>query len=96
MCHGETAAGDGPAATALPGGVPSLVGKLPQESRETHLDVIMQGRGPMPAFAEELDRRDARRILTYLKKLEEEPPEEEEEEEEEEEVKVEADNEAEI
>ena len=80
QCHGERAAGDGPAAAALPGGVPSLVGQVPEERWDALVQVIMTGRGPMPAFAEELDKRDARRILKYLNKLEEEPPEDEEDE----------------
>ena len=80
MCHGETAAGDGPAATSLPSGVPDLRGQLPEERWDDLVSGIMAGQGACPAFAEELDRRDARRILQYLKRLEEEPPEDEEEE----------------
>jgi len=78
MCHGETAAGDGPAAASLPGGVPDLRGQLPEERWDDLVSGIMAGHGACPAFAAELDRRDARRILLYLKKLEEEPPEPEE------------------
>ncbi len=81
MCHGEQAAGDGPAAASLPGGVPDLRGQLPQERWDEVLDRIMNGTGSMPAFAEEMNRRDARRILVYLEKLEEEPEEPEEAEE---------------
>jgi mono/diheme cytochrome c family protein len=74
MCHGKNADGDGPAAAALPDGVPSLVGQIPATERDALLDTIMNGMGSMPAFSEELDRRDARRILTYLDKLENTPP----------------------
>ncbi len=79
MCHGPTAAGDGPAASALPSGVPSLVSFLGEDRWEAYVNVIMTGRGSMPAFAEELDRRDARRILQFLLDQERNPPEPEEE-----------------
>ena len=74
MCHGPLALGDGPAAASLPSGVPSLAGSLDPEGWDALLDVVMSGRGPMPAYAEAMDRRDARRILTYLADLERNPP----------------------
>ncbi|MFZ5477675.1 MAG: c-type cytochrome [Myxococcota bacterium] len=69
QCHGEKGRGDGPAAAALPGGVPPL------EARDARFDalvtVIQQGRNRMPAYAEDIDKHDARRILVYLKEVQE-------------------------
>jgi mono/diheme cytochrome c family protein len=66
QCHGETGKGDGPAASALVGGVPSLAGKL-DGNLEPLIDVVQDGRGHMPAYAEDIDARDSRRILEYLR-----------------------------
>ena len=76
QCHGKEGRGDGPAAADLAVEVPDLRGNL-QGSRQRELvDVILNGRSVMPAFSEEFDLFDARRILTYLRRLEEPKPEE--------------------
>jgi hypothetical protein len=36
------------------------------------VDLILSGKGMMPAFSEEMDRTDARKILVFLRRLEEE------------------------
>lgn len=66
-CHGERGLGDGPAAAALPGGVPSLEGKVRGEQFNALVRVIQDGRGTMPAYAETIDEHDSRRILVYLR-----------------------------
>jgi mono/diheme cytochrome c family protein len=66
QCHGEVGAGDGPAAAALVGGVPSLAGKVSPSGYDALVKVILEGRGRMPAYVEDLDKHDSRRILVYL------------------------------
>lgn len=67
QCHGEKGLGDGPAAAALPGGVPSLDGKVKGEKFDALVRVIQDGRGRMPAYSEDIDEHDSRRILQYLR-----------------------------
>ncbi len=67
MCHGELGKGDGPAAAAMVGGVPSLEGKIKEEDFDALIAVILNGRGKMPAFSETIERPDSRRILVYLR-----------------------------
>lgn len=75
QCHGESGKGDGPAAAALPGGVPTLEGKVRGPEFERLIAVIQAGRGAMPAYSENIDDRDSRRILEYVRsRLEGEPP----------------------
>ena len=69
QCHGLRAAGDGPAARALPGGVPSLEAKLKNPDVDALVRVIQDGRGRMPAYSENIDTYDSRRIVTYLRDL---------------------------
>lgn len=66
QCHGESGKGDGPAAAAFAGGVPTLVGKVPPAEYDRLVTVVLDGRGRMPAFREDIDKHDARRILVYL------------------------------
>ena len=66
QCHGEQGKGDGPAATALPDGVPTLESKVSKEQFEALVKVIQDGKGRMPAYKEDIDKHDARRILIYL------------------------------
>lgn len=65
QCHGETGKGDGPAAASLLGGVPPF--EVKDEGAFPELvDVVQKGRGRMPAYAEDIDKHDSRRILVYL------------------------------
>ncbi|GDX78317.1 hypothetical protein LBMAG42_01280 [Deltaproteobacteria bacterium] len=66
QCHGEEGKGDGPAATALPDGVPTLESKVSQAQFDALVKVIQDGKGRMPAYKEDIDKHDARRILIYL------------------------------
>lgn len=69
-CHGEYGKGDGPSAPALIGGVPTLEGKVDDEAGYDDLvTVIEDGKGRMPAYNEDIDKHDARRILQYLHDL---------------------------
>ncbi len=77
QCHGKEAGGDGPAAAELAIAVPDLRGNLAGSRQKELIDAILHGRSAMPAFSEELDIYDARKILVYLRRLEEkalEPP----------------------
>ena len=74
QCHGEEARGDGPAAEALTAKVPDLRGRVGTERQQDLVALILTGKGMMPAFSEELDRHDARKILVYLRGLENEEP----------------------
>lgn len=67
QCHGDKGLGDGPAAAALPGGVPSLEGKVKGEQFDALVRVIQEGRGRMPAYSETIDEHDSRRILVFLR-----------------------------
>lgn len=65
QCHGPTGHGDGPAAGALAGGVPPLV--LRGEDFDALIRVIQDGRGKMPAYSENIDEHESRRILGYIR-----------------------------
>jgi mono/diheme cytochrome c family protein len=67
QCHGEVGKGDGPSAAALVGGVPSLEGKVKGEDFDALIAVIQDGRGKMPAYSEDIDQHDSRRILGYIR-----------------------------
>lgn len=73
QCHGERGHGDGPAAAALVGGVPTLQGRVRSigaekiENLESLVDVIQSGKGRMPAYSEDIDRGDSRKIVFYLR-----------------------------
>ena len=66
QCHGKAGAGDGPAAKALPDGVPPLTGKVKEAGFDAMVRIIQDGKGRMPAYAETMDKHDSRRILVYL------------------------------
>jgi len=80
-CHGEEALGDGPAAAAMTVAVPALAG-VDKAQKDAMVEIILNGRGDMPAFREEIDIHDARRVMTWLASLDPDPPKEEEDEEE--------------
>jgi mono/diheme cytochrome c family protein len=94
QCHGKKAEGDGPAAAAIAGGVPTLRGGVVVKPKRNDLiRSVLGGKGLMPSFAEELERPDAKRVLIYLEKLDArngvEPEEKEEKEKKAEEAKKE-------
>lgn len=67
QCHGLEGKGDGPAASALVGGVPTLVGKLKKEDFDALVARVQDGKGRMPAYREDIDKHDTRRILDYMR-----------------------------
>lgn len=73
QCHGERGLGDGPAAAALVGGVPTLQGRVRSVNAETIqnidalVDAVQVGKGRMPAYSEDIDRGDTRKIIFYLR-----------------------------
>lgn len=69
QCHGERGLGDGPAAAAIVGGVPSLEGRVAEEAFDELVKLVVEGRGRMPAFGEDIDKHNARRILVYLREV---------------------------
>jgi high-affinity iron transporter len=71
-CHGATAAGDGPAASALVAPVPDLRGKV--DPSAARVDVVRFGRGAMPAFEASFDEADAQRVLRHMASTREAPP----------------------
>ncbi len=73
-CHGETNRGDGPAAAALVHPVPDLVGEVRLEPGLVEL--VLNGRGPMPAYRPSFDRADARRVIMYMAKAHDPPSDE--------------------
>jgi mono/diheme cytochrome c family protein len=83
QCHGAKAEGDGPAAGAVAGGVPTLRGGVVvKDKRNDLIRSVLNGKGLMPAFSAEMERPDAKRVLIFLEKLDERDgvdPEEEEE-----------------
>lgn len=66
-CHGTEGKGDGPAAAAVPGGVPTLEGKISEDKFDALVVLVEDGKGRMPAYREDIDKHDARRILLYLR-----------------------------
>ncbi len=70
QCHGKDASGNGPAAADLLVPVPDLRGNLDGNRQKEMVDAILNGRSTMPAFSEELDIYDVRKILVYLRRLE--------------------------
>ena len=85
QCHGRAADGEGPAAAALPEGVPTLRGGVvTRERRDELIRSILHGKGLMPAYSAEFERQDAKRILIYLEKYDQrggvEPDDEEDSE----------------
>jgi mono/diheme cytochrome c family protein len=66
MCHGKKGLGDGPAAKALQTSPPALAGRVQELGLESGADLVMQGQGDMPGYAEALGRKDAVRILKWL------------------------------
>jgi mono/diheme cytochrome c family protein len=94
QCHGLKAEGDGPAAEAMVGGVPTLRGGIiVKPKRNDFMRSVLDGKGLMPAFSAEMERPDAKRVIIYLEKLDErngvEPEEEDKEEDKEEDEEAE-------
>ncbi|MEQ1564827.1 MAG: cytochrome c [Myxococcota bacterium] len=63
-CHGAEAKGDGPATASLVFPVPDLAGQV--KTDKAAVDLVVYGRGPMPAYEASFDAEDARRVLKYM------------------------------
>lgn len=74
QCHGFTGEGKGPTAGGLSTVSPPLAGRLAEADYERLVQVILEGKGDMPAFAAVMDRHDAKRILIWLGTLDPENP----------------------
>jgi mono/diheme cytochrome c family protein len=66
-CHGVRAGGDGPATQALVVPVPDLQGAV--KADKVTIDLVLLGRGPMPAFEPSFRSDDAKKVLIYMSKL---------------------------
>ena len=66
-CHGATAMGDGPLATATRRPAPKLAAQVRPSAAAVQL--LAQGQGEMPGFGERYDDDDLKRILIYLSKV---------------------------
>lgn len=71
QCHGETGKGDGPAAAAMVGGVPTLgplfeKGVPGDKEMDRLVDLVLDGKGRMPAYRESYDKHQVRRVLLYV------------------------------
>ena len=66
-CHGAYNGGKGPATGALVHKVPDLAGKLDVDDEA--IQVVLRGKGAMPAYEQTFDRFDAKRVLTHMAAL---------------------------
>lgn len=73
-CHGWTGEGGGPAAALLATRSPPLAGRLPEADYDALVKLILEGKGDMPAYAQVMDKYDARRILVWLATLDPDKP----------------------
>lgn len=69
QCHGDAAAGNGPATAALVAKVPDLSGKLTPDRLDADVREVLDGKGAMPSFVQSFDKYDARRTLRYMAKV---------------------------
>lgn len=69
QCHGPTAAGDGPAATALIAPIPDLSKSLLEKPSDDAIQIVLNGRGTMPSFQLSFDKHDARRVLKHMERI---------------------------
>ena len=74
QCHGWTGEGGGPVASGLSTPTPALAGRIGEPDTDAAIDVILQGRGDMPAFSAIIERPDARRVMVWLATLDPDHP----------------------
>ncbi len=72
-CHGEKAAGDGPAAQALATEVPDLSSGLNPKQVEQAIPVVMRGNGVMPSYEATLSREEAKWVMQVMAQLPRKP-----------------------
>ncbi len=72
-CHGPGNHGDGPATAALVVPVPDLAGKVTLD--KATVDVVQNGRGPMPGYEASLNLEETRSVLRHMTKAHEAPSE---------------------
>ena len=68
-CHGATGRGDGKAAQSLNPPPRSFEKTLPTLKRRDAMEIIVEGKGQMPAWGDVLSSKDVKAILDYLDKL---------------------------
>ncbi len=66
-CHGPANDGRGPVSEALVATVPNLVGRV--EPDDATADVVLRGKGAMPAYEATFNRADAIRVLRFMRQL---------------------------
>ena len=66
MCHGRLGKGNGPAAAALQTDSPALAKRIEPANQNAMVQIILHGRGDMPAFGSTFGEEDAKRILAWL------------------------------
>jgi mono/diheme cytochrome c family protein len=71
QCHGVGGRGDGPTSPALVRKPADLQGKV--QVNDATLQVVLRGRGAMPAFDQSFGQDDARRTLQYFAALKDPP-----------------------
>ena len=70
-CHGEKALGDSDTAAQLgyPEPALSLAGKLKTDAFQSGVKTIQYGRGLMPAYEQQIDKHESKRILIWLESI---------------------------
>lgn len=68
-CHGSQGLGDGPALAVLRTEAPPLAGRVDARPRAAAIDMVLYGRGDMPAYGSMMGLVDARDILLWLSRL---------------------------
>ncbi len=70
LCHGRTGKGDGPVADALNPKPPSFISKEMIAHPDTRYKaVIVEGRGNMPSFKDQLSEEEIEDVLAYTRTL---------------------------
>ena len=68
QCHGKQGMGDGPLSKALTSPPPPLAG-MSSKKYSKMISIVQVGKGPMPAYAELIDKHDSKKILQWLSTL---------------------------
>jgi len=70
LCHGRTGKGDGPVGASLNPKPPSFISKEMIAHPDTrHKAVMIEGRGAMPSFKDQLSEEEIEDVLAYTRTL---------------------------